>query len=567
MDIYNKKYLDEVREAFEAWEEKHKGEFEKERKREFATEGGTPVKRVYTPRDLEEKGFDYLKDLGLPGEYPFTRGITPTMGRSMPMVVSQYAGFGSPEESNKLWKAMVSAGTPSILMAYDLPSQLGLDPDNPKAAGEVGRVGCSISSQRDWEIAWDGIDLSKLMVNEVYNAPAIFAIANHLILAEKQGIPSSEVRGTIQNDTLKEFYARGNYIFNPTKSMRLVGDTLSYCAEHAPNYIPLQVCSTHLLDTGAIPAHEMAFALADGFAYVQAAVDRGLDIDDIAPGIMFITQVRHIDFFEHIAKHRAARKIWAKVMKERFKAKKPESQMMRLYTVTGATSFTKEEYLNNIGRGAIGALGAIFCGAQFFFMTGYDEHFGIPTREAIITSTQIARMATYETGCSDVVDPLAGSYYMEHLTSELEERILEELGEVDRRGGAIKCIENGYFHRTIIQDSYDWHKRYESGDILKVGVNAFRTQAAEDRPVRIFRTNPEEEKKRRTAIAELKQKRDNTMVKKALGEIKALAGLEPTAENNLVPPVMEAARCYATVEEVCDALREVWGEYREPPVF
>ena len=565
--MYNKKYLDELREAFEEWERKHQDEFGKERKSEFTTEGGTPVKRVYTPLDLAEKGFDYLKDLGFPGDYPFERGISATMGRSQPMIVSQYAGFGTPEESNKLWKAMVDAGTPSILMAYDLPSQLGLDPDHPKAEGEVGRIGCSLSSQRDWEIAWDGIDLSKLMVNEVYNAPAIFAIANHLILAEKQGIPSSEVQGAIQNDTLKEYYARGNYIFPPAESMRLVGDTLSYCAQHAPKYIPLQVCSTHLLETGAIPVREMAFALADGFAYIQAAIDRGINVDLIAPGIMFITQIRHIDFFEHIAKHRAARRIYAKVMKERFKAKKPESQMMRLYTPIGGTNFTKEEYLNNIGRGAIGALGAVLTGCQFFFMAGYDEHFGIPTREAILNATQTARVATYETGCSDVVDPLAGSYYVEHLTFELEEGIWHELEEVDKRGGAVKCIENGYFRHVMARDAYEWQKKLESGELIRVGVNAYKTGAAEDRPTRIFRTNPEEEKKRRASIAELRKKRDSTRVKKALDEIKAVARLEPTAENNLLPAVLEAARRYATVGEVCDALREVWGEYQEPPVF
>jgi len=567
MDMYNKKYLDEMREAFEEWEKKHQDEFGKERKSEFISEGETPVKRVYTPLDLAEKGFDYLKDLGLPGDYPFTTGITATMGRSMPMIVSQYAGFGSPEESNKLWKAMVDAGTPSILMAYDLPSQVGLDPDHPKAEGEVGRIGCSLSSQRDWEVAWDGIDLSKLMVNEVYNAPAIFAIANHLILAEKQGIPSSEVRGAIQNDTLKEYYARGNYIFPPDQSMRLVGDTLSYCAQHAPKYIPLQVCSVHQSEMGANAVHEMAFALADGFAYIQAAVDRGIDVDLIAPGIMMITAFRCVDFFEQIAKHRATRKIWAKVMKERFKAKKPESQGLRFYAPSGGTNFTKEEYLNNIARGAIGALGAVLSGAQFFFMTGYDEQYGIPTREAILNATQTGRVATYETGCSDVVDPLAGSYYVEHLTSELEEKIWHELEEVDRRGGVIKCIEDGYFHRAIIQDGYKWLKRYESGEITRVGANAFKTGAAEDRPMRVFRTNPEEEQKRRASIAELRKKRDNTKVKKALDEIKAVARLEPTAENNLFPPVIEAARCYATVGEVCDALREVWGEYREPPVF
>lgn len=564
---HSKKYLDELKEAFEVWEKNHQAEFSKERKSEFATEDGIPVKRTYTPIDLQEKGFEYTKDIGFPGEFPYTRGITSTMGRTMPMIVSQYAGFGSPEESNKLWKTMAAAGTPSILMAYDLPSQLGLDPDHPKAEGEVGRVGCSISSQKDWEIAWDGIDLRKLMVNEVYNAPAIFAVANHLILAEKQGIPSVEVRGAIQNDTLKEFYSRGNYIFSPTQSMRLVSDTLSYCAEHAPNYIALQVCSVHQSEMGANAVHEMAFALADGFAYLQAAVDRGIEVDLIAPGIMMITAFRTVDFFEQIAKHRATRKIWAKVMKERFKAKKPESLGLRFYAPAGGTNFTKEEYLNNIARGAIGSLGAVLSGAQFFFMTGYDEQYGIPTKEAILNATQTARVATYETGCSDVVDPMAGSYYMEHLTLDMEERIWKELEEIDKRGGVIKCIESGYLHRAIIQDGYKWLKKFETGDIIRIGVNNFKTNLVADRPLNVFRTNPGEEQRRRTAIAELRKKRDNVKVKKALDEIKAVARLEATAQNNLMLPVIEAAKCYATVGEVCDALREVWGEYREPAII
>jgi len=318
---------------------------------------------------------------------------------------------------------------------------------------------------------------------------------------------------------------------------------------------------------GASTVHEIAFALADGFAYIQAAVDGGIDVDLIAPGIMMITGLRCSDFFEQIAKHRATRKIYARVMKERFKAKKPQSIGLKFYAPTGGPGFTKEEYLNNIARGAIGALGSVLAGAQFFFMTGYDEQYGIPTQEAIINATQTARVATYETGCSDVVDPMAGSYFMETLTTELEEKIWEELERIDKRGGVVRCIEDGYFHRAIAQDAYTWQKRYESGELLKVGVNAFQTEAGMDRPMRIFRTNPEEENRRRESITELKKKRDNAVVKTALDEIKALAMLEPKVENNLVPPVIEAARCYATVGEVCDALREVWGEYREPPLF
>ncbi len=561
--MQEKKFLSELREAYEEWEKKHQAEFNKERKSEFVSEGEIPVNRVYTPLDMEEKGFDYQKELGFPGDYPFVRGITATMGRSQPMILAQYSGYGSPEESNKLWKSMIAAGATSMTIAYDLPSQLGSDPDSPKAEGEVGRTGCSISSQREWEIALDGINLSKLMVNQVYNAPAIFGIANHLILAEKQGIPFSEVRGACQNDTLKEYYSRGNYIFPPAQSIRLVGDILAYCGKYAPRYNAAQVCGIHQAEMGATTVHEIAFALADAIAYLQAAVGRGIDVDLIAPSMMFVTSIRHYDFFEQIAKHRAARRIWAKIMKERFKAKKPESQMIRFRTAIGGSCFYKEEYLNNIARGALGGIAAAMVGVQSFYMTCYDEAFGIPTKEAIITSLQTSRVAAFETGCSDVVDPLAGSYYVESITSELEEKILEELETIDKRGGAVKCIEDGYFHRVIAQDAYKWQKRFESGELIRVGVNTFKTGMAEDRPMRIYRSDPKEENKRRTAMAELRKKRDNNKVKKALDEIKTIASLEPTAQNNLFPPVLEAARCYGTVGEVCDVLRQAWGEYRE----
>lgn len=561
--MYDKKFLDEVREAYEAWEKRHQSEFERERKKEFITEGEIPVKRVYTPLDLAEKGFNYLEQAGLPGEYPYTGGISATMGRSQPLVIAQYSGYGSPEESNKLWRSMVAAGAQSMTIAYDLPSQLGLDPDSSRAEGEVGRTGCSLSSQREWEIALDGIDLSKVMVNQVYNAPAMFGIANHLILAQNRGIPLTELRGACQNDTLKEYYSRGNYIFPPAQSMRLVGDILAFCGANVPKYVATQVCGIHQFEMGATPVHEISCAMADAIAYLQAAVDRGIDIDLIAPGVWFVTGVRPYDFFEQIAKHRAARRIYARMMKERFKAKKPESMQLRFRTAIGGMAFYKEEYLNNIARGAIGGLAAAMVGVQSFYMTCYDEQFGIPTREAILTSIQTARVIAFETGVSDVVDPLAGSYYVETLTSEMEERILHELDIVEKRGGAVKCIEDGYFHRLIAQDAFRWQKRFESGDVIRVGVNAFKSGGAEERPMSIYRSDPKEEAKRRSAVAELRKNRDNARVKKALDEIKIMAAAEPTKANNLFPAVMEAARAYATVGEVCDVLREVWGEYRE----
>lgn len=568
MELFEKKALDELREAFEEWEKKHQDEFGKERKSEFVTESGIPIKRVYTPLDLAEKGFDYLKDLGLPGEYPYIRNNKATGYRGKLWGITAYGGKALPEESNKLWKAQVEAGADTISMAYDLACQLGLDPDNPKAEGEVGRIGVSLVSQKDWEIAFDGIDFGKVGVYQVFNAPAIVGFANHIVLAEKRGIGLAELRGIQQNDTLKEFQARGNYIFSPLHSIRLVGDILAYVGEYMPRYQGTTVCGVHQSERGANNIHELALALANAIAYVRAAVDKGVDVDKIAPGVMFFPGCDHYVFWEEIAKLRAQRRMWAKIMRDQFKAKRPESLQCRLYAPEGGTSLHKEQYLNNIGRITLAAFAAAMSGCELIDSRAYDEQFGIPTTEAQVTSVRLQNVVAYETGVADTVDPLAGSYFIETLTSETEERAWQELEEIDKRGGIVRCIETGYAQKLIAQDAYIWQKRFESGELRRVGVNIFPSaEGEEEKPMRIYRTDPTVEAKRKEAVAEVKKKRDNVKVKKALDEITGTARLEATAKNNLVPPVIEAIRAYATVGEICDALREVWGEYREPSIF
>jgi len=567
MELFEKKALDELKEAFEAWEKKHQDEFKTERKT-FVTESGIPIKRVYTPLDLAERGFDYLKDLGLPGEYPYTRNNKATGYRSKLWGASAYGGKALPEESNELWKAQVEAGAGMLSMAYDLPCQLGLDPDNPKAEGEVGRIGVSIVTQKDWEVAFDGIDLRKVGAYQVLNAPTIVGLANHIVLAESRGMNISEVVGLQQNDVLKEYMARGNYIFPPTQSIRLTSDILSYVGEYMPRYQATTVCGVHQSERGANSIHEAAFALANAFTYLQAGVDRGVDIDKLAPGVMFLPGGYHNVFWEEITKLRAMRRIYAKVLRDQFKAKKPESLQCRLFAAQGGTSLHREQYLNNIGRITLAALAAAIAGCEFIDCRAYDEQFGIPTTEAQVTSVRLQNVVAYETGVDDTVDPLAGSYYVEWLTMETEERVWKELEAIDKRGGIVQCIETGYAQRVIAEDAYVWQKRFERDELKRVGVNIFQSAAGEEeKPVRIYRSDPAVETKRKDAVAEVKKKRDNAKVKRALGEITSLARLEATSENNLVPSVIEATRCYATVGEVCDALREVWGEYREPSIF
>ncbi|MDO8568999.1 MAG: methylmalonyl-CoA mutase family protein [Dehalococcoidales bacterium] len=566
--MFKEEKLSGIRSAVKSWEKKNQERFKKERKspEEFCCDSGIQVRRVYTPLDLEEKSFDYMKDLGLPGEFPYTRGITPGGYREQLFQVSQYSGHPLPEESNKLWKAAYQAGMTSCYIAYDLPTQLGLDPDNIKAEGEVGRVGASLVSQRDWEVAFDGLDLSKMRVSQVANAMGMFGISNYLCLAKKQGVNLQNIEGGCQNDILKEYIARGNYIFPPVPSMRMVADALAYCAKHAPKFQAIQVCSAHYSESQATPVHDASFALADAFAYLQSAIDNGVDVDVIAPGMQFLTGDEHYGFFQEIAKHRAMRKVYAEIMKDRFKAKKPESMMFRMYVAQGGNSLQRKQYLNNIARSTLATLVAALAGAQHIDLRAYDEQFGIPTQEAIITNIRIQHVVAQETGVTDTVDPLAGSYFVEWLTAEFEKRIKEEIAKIDKQGGAVKAIENGYMKKILVQDAYKWQRDFEAGKVIRVGNN-FYPSKEDEKPFRIYRADPAVEGKRVADVKALRQKRDNKKVKNALSELKALASLPPTPQNNLMPAAMEAVAAYATVGEFCDTLREVWGEYKEPSVF
>jgi methylmalonyl-CoA mutase N-terminal domain/subunit len=554
--------------AINEWQEKHKEDFKKERKpeREFLSESGIPIKRVYTPLDLIEKGFEYEQELGMPGDYPYTRGITSTGYRVSPWSQSLYSGYATPEESNRLWRQAIQTGVETVYIAYDLPTQLGRDPGTPLAEGETGRVGVSMTTQRDWEIAFDGIDLDKVRISQVPNAVAAFQIANLICLAEKRGADLSKIHGHCQNDILKEYTVRGNYIFPPEPSLRLTVDIVSYCRKYLPNYLALSVTGLHFSEFQATPVHEAAFMLADLFCYLDAVVNRGLDIDDIAPGIELSTGVDHYTFFEEIAKHRAIRRMYSRIMKDRYKAKKPESLKARIGGAQGGNSLQREQYLNNIARTAVAAVAATLSGVDRLTLRPYDEQYGIPTPEAMLTTTRMKYVITQETDLLDTVDPLAGSYFVEWLTSEMESRIEEEIATIEKQGGALRCVENGYIKRKLVQDAYEWQKKYESGKVIRVGANFAQTET-EERPIQVYRTNPKVEKQRIDAVAEVKRNRDNSKVMKVLDDLKVLARLPATPENNLMPCIVEAARSYATNGEVCDALREVWGEYQQRNIY
>lgn len=559
--------LNRLAQSLKKWEEENAGEFAREQKREFISESGIPVKRFYTPLDLAEKGFDYETHLGFPGQYPCTRGDSATMYRSGLWAMSQIAGHANLEESNAMFRRLIADGLRAIVVAPDMPNQFGYDPGDPQAAGEVGRVGLSLSSLKDFEVALEGIKLDDVVISYAGFALAALNVAEHLSLADRQGVPWANALGYLQNDILKEFAARGNYIFPVPESMRLAVDVIEFCVKHAPKYSPLVVTSYHYEEKGANPVHEMAYMLADLIAYMEACVKRGLDIDQVAPKVKLHTAISHIDFFGEVAKLRATRRLWAKIMKERFGAKDPKSMVCRMLPLQAGTSVYREQYLNNIARSAIAILGAALVGGGRNEPRTFDEMFGIPTEESIRTALRVQQIIGYETGVCDTVDPLAGSYYVETLTCELEERIQKEIEAVEAIGGAVEAIEKGYIQRRVARDGYEKEQALLTGKVTRVGVNRFRSEGEEDRPLTSYRADFEYEKKRIEDIRKLRRERPAEPVKQALDKIRKAASAPEGSASNVMPHIIEAVKAYATRGEITGVLREVWGECREPAIL
>lgn len=550
-----KEDLQQIKDARTNWEQ---GPLQKvlsrfpERKPEFKTPSGTEVKRVYTPEDVAE--LDYNRDLAFPGQYPFTRGVQPTMYRGRLWTMRQYAGFATAEESNERYKYLLEQGQTGLSVAFDLPTQIGYDSDHSLSAGEVGKVGVAIDSLADMEILFDGIPLDKVSTSMTINAPAAVLLAMYMGVAEKQGVPFNKLSGTIQNDILKEYVARGTYIFPPAPSMRLITNIFEFCSQNVPDWNTISISGYHIREAGSTAAQEIAFTLSNGIAYVQAAIDAGLNVDDFAPRLSFFFN-SHLDFFEEIAKFRAARRLWARVMKERFGAKKEKSWMLRFHTQTGGSTLTAQQPDNNIVRVALQALAAVLGGTQSLHTNSRDEALALPTEDSVRIALRTQQIIAYESGVADTIDPLAGSYYVESLTNSLEQQAEKYIAQIDALGGAVKAIENGYMQREIQDAAYDYQRSVETQERIVVGVNRF--QIDEEPPQGLLQVDPAVGELQKKKLADLRQRRDNIAVATVLDELEQAA----KGDANLMPVILKAVKSYATLGEVCDRLRKVFGEY------
>lgn len=528
-----------------------------ERKSEFKTTSGLPIKPLYTPLDLEEIGFNYEKDSGYPGQYPFTRGRDACGYRNEFWIFQQYAGFGDAEQSNRRYRFLLEKGQTGISIALDLPTQMGLDSDHPLAQGEVGKVGVAIDSLDDLQTVFDGIPLNKpRQISLVANAVAIIGFAMFIALAEKQKIPTKDIVIRIQNDILKEFIARGTYIYPPSPSLRLAVDLVTYCAENTPNWLPLTICGYHIRESGATATQEIAFALGNALEYLDSVKRRGFAVETVLPKLSAFMSV-NIDFFEEIAKFRALRKLWARLFKERYRVKDPSLLSFNLINFTAGSTLTAQQPMNNIARVAIECMAGVLGGCQSLFACSMDEAYCTPSEQAVKVALRTQHIIAHETGVADTIDPLAGSYYLETLTKLLETEALTYVKKVEELGGAVKAIEQGYYQHEISKSSYQYHMGIEEGKRKIVGVNDYVEE--EDRPIEIFRPPRETLEKQKERLRKLKEGRDNRRVKEILKKIEKQA----EGEENLVPIIIDAVKSYVTVGEICSALRNVFGEYRQ----
>ncbi len=527
-----------------------------ERKEEFVTGSDNPVERVYYPADPDKK---YLEESGFPGEYPYTRGVQPTMYRGRLWTMRQYAGFGSAIESNKRYRYLLDAGQTGLSVAFDLPTQIGYDSDHALCAGEVGKVGVAIDSLSDMELLFKDIPLGKVSTSMTINSPAAVLLAMYIAVAEKQGVSSDKLRGTIQNDILKEYMARGTYIFPPTESMRLITDIFGYCRESVPMWNTISISGYHIREAGSTAAQEVGFTIADGIAYVEAATKAGLNVDDFAPRLSFFFNA-HNDLLEEVAKYRAARRVWAKIMKERFGAKNPKSLMMRFHTQTGGSTLTAQQPDNNIVRVAIQTLAAVMGGTQSLHTNSRDEALALPTQQAVTIALRTQQIVAHESGVTNTIDPLAGSYFVESLTDSIEKDTMKYITSIDSMGGMVKAVEEGYPQRQIQDAAYDYQKGIESGDRIVVGVNKF--QQEEPPPTGLLRVDPAVETAQRNKLAADKADRDNDRVRTTLVALRAAS----RSSDNLMPAIIDCVRCYGTLGEICGVLREEFGEYQPKTV-
>ncbi|OPL18148.1 MAG: methylmalonyl-CoA mutase [Candidatus Aegiribacteria sp. MLS_C] len=528
-----------------------------ERREVFRTGSGDPVERVYFP---ENPGDEYLRDLGFPGDYPYTRGVQPTMYRGRFWTMRQYAGFGSAEESNQRYRYLLKQGQTGLSVAFDLPTQIGYDSDHPLCSGEVGKVGVAIDSLADMEVLFEGIPLDTVSTSMTINAPASVLLAMYIAVAEKQSVPAGKLRGTIQNDILKEYMARGTYIFPPEHSMRLITDIFSFCSTSVPRWNTISISGYHIREAGCTASQEVAFTLADGIAYVEAAVRAGLDVDEFAPRLSFFFNA-HNDLLEEVAKFRAARRMWAGIMKDRFGAEDPRSMMLRFHTQTGGSTLTAQQPDNNIVRVAVQTLAAVLGGTQSLHTNSRDEALALPSEHAVRIALRTQQIIASESGVTDTVDPLAGSYYIEELTDRIEAQAFEHIGKIDALGGMVHAIEEGYPQRQIQESAYTCQREIERKDRIVVGVNSYVID--EPPPEGLLKVDPAVEQAQYRRLEEIRENRDNGLVKSRLEALDSAA----SGEANLMPFILDAVRSYATLGEICGVLRDRFGEYTPQTVL
>ena len=553
-----------LRDEMKIWEMRNRSSFEKELENNYFSDFEIPLNRVYSPLDLKERGFEYMKDLGFPGEYPFVRGIDSSMYRKELPKFRQYSGFSTPKESNVLFKNLIDQGQTGLSLAFDLPCQLGYDSDNPMAHGEVGKTGLSINSLEDWEKTFSDIDISSVFINSVANAQSAVILGMLLCLGEQRGLPMTQIKGSLQNDILKEYTTRGNFIFPVRDGLRLTADVIEYCARHCHQFWPVNVSGIHYSEAGASRVHEGAFMLSTAFTYIEEILARGISIDEFAGNFSFAPSQNHTDFFGEIAKLRAVRKLWAKTLNERYKAKNPRSMMMRMTAINGGSVMTRQQPECNTVRNTVAGLIGFFAGAQQSSLRTIDEVFGIPSQEAQILTTRIQQVLLYETNIGATVDPLGGSYYVESLTSDYEAKITEEIERIEKAGGMVTAIEEGYVQRKLMEDAYEKQRKFEAGEIVRVGVNRFEMEE-EPHKRNPYQADPKVEEEQIENIRKLREKRDGKSVNNALDALKRAA--EDKNKPNLIPSIMKCVEVYATNGEICATLRNVFGEYREPNLF
>ena len=538
--------------------EKKKTEEPAERKSEFRTTvDGIAVNRVYTPNDVDSCNQQKIPP---PGEYPYTRHIMPSGYRSRLWTMRQYAGFATVEETNQRYKYLYEHGQTGFSVAFHLPTQEGYDSDHPLSTGEVGKCGVAIDSLQDMERLWEGIPLAEVSTSMTINATAAILLAMYIAAAEKRGASADQLRGTVQNDILKEYIARNTYIFGPVPSMRLVTDLCAYCAQNLPHWNSISISGYHMREAGATATQEAGFTLANGIAYVQAMIDKGMQVDSFAPRFSFFFAA-YTNVLEEVAKFRAMRRMWAKIMKERFGATNPRSMMLRYHVQTDGFTLTEQQPLNNIVRVTLQALAAVLGGCQSLHTNSFDEALALPSEEAVQVALKTQQILAYESGTTDTVDPLGGSHYIEWLTDQIEDRATHYIDEIDNLGGALKVIEKGYIQREIATSAYDYQRAVDTGEQVIVGVNKF-TVKEEEMP-ELLEIGAEVETKQLERLSKLKRERDNPSVAKALDKVRAVA----KSDQNLMPALIEAVQTYATLGEISDALRDVFGEYREPSIL